>query len=425
MSKLGVVYVFLKKRYFQSFKNRKDLERYQERCIKKHLKFVCEKSEYYKKMGLKGKELSCYPMMDKKKMIAEFDQLNTVSVNRDTAMEIAINGEKTRNFDENCKGITVGLSSGTSGCRGMFLVSKHEQNSWAGAILAKMLPKEHLFNHRIAFFLRANSNMYKAVETKAVTFEYFDTFIEMDKHIIRLNGYNPTILIAPPSALLQLAKLKKEKQLNINPEKIVSVAEVLEDSDREVIKEAFEQKIIHQIYQCTEGFLGCTCEYGHLHLNEDIVYVEKEYISNGRFVPIITDFKRTSQPMIRYRLNDVLIQSDEPCQCNSPMTYIKKIEGREDDIFIFDGLEGKKVIVYSDFIRRCMLFSGIDGEYRVVQHKDAIEIQLSNTPQNPDKIIKEFEKLAQDLKYINPQIRFGEYHVPLGKKMKRIERLAD
>ena len=39
------------------------------------------------------------------------------------------------------KDISVGLSSGTSGHRGMFITTPEEQGTWAGTILAKMLPK--------------------------------------------------------------------------------------------------------------------------------------------------------------------------------------------------------------------------------------------------------------------------------------------
>jgi len=90
--------------------------------------------------------------------------------------------------------------------------------------------------------------------------------------------------------------------LSINPKKIVSVAEVLEEEDEALISKRFSQKV-HQIYQCTEGFLAHTCVEGNLHLNEDRVYIEKEFLDeeSGRFSPIITDFFRSSQPVIRYR----------------------------------------------------------------------------------------------------------------------------
>ena len=44
------------------------------------------------------------------------------------------------------------------------------------------------------------------------------------------------------------------------------------------------------------------------------------------FYPIITDFKRTSQPIYRYRLNDILVEEKSPCPCGSVFTRIAKIE---------------------------------------------------------------------------------------------------
>lgn len=35
--------------------------------------------------------------------------------------------------------------------------------------------------------------------------------------------------------------------------------------------------------------------------------IEKEWLDETRFVPIITDLMRTSQPIVRYRLDDVLV----------------------------------------------------------------------------------------------------------------------
>ncbi len=108
--------------------------------------------------------------------------------------------------------------------------------------------------------------------------------------------------------------------------KVISIAEVLDPLDEAILENQFQQKI-YQLYQCTEGFLAATCSHGTLHLNEDIVLIEKEYIDKkeGRFMPIITDFRRVSQPIIRYRLNDILIEKKEPCSCGCLFTAIIEV----------------------------------------------------------------------------------------------------
>ena len=52
--------------------------------------------------------------------------------------------------------------------------------------------------------------------------------------------------------------------------------------------------------------------WGTLHLNEDIVYIEREYLDDRRFVPVVTDLERKAQPIIRYRLNDILVEERNP-----------------------------------------------------------------------------------------------------------------
>lgn len=295
---------------------------------------------------------------------------------------------------------------------------------WAGFILAKGLPKRKVFNNKIAFFLRANSNLYETINSNLIKFKYFDIYCSMSENIKTLDTYKPTILVAPPSVLIQLADAMIDKRLNINPVKIISVAEVLEKKDEKYIKKAFGKDVIHQIYQCTEGLLAMTCEFGNLHVNEELVYIEKEVIQGNRFIPIITDYARRSQPIVRYRLNDILIESKNKCECGSSSMIIEKIEGREDDVFIFNSKDDfDEVIVFSDFIRRCFFHVREVKNYRVVQiKKDEIIVYVDTGNEDcKNKIIKEFENLSENLNFSMPIINFKKYSFDNSKKLKRVE----
>ena len=363
--------------------------------------------------------------MDKTFMMTHFNELNTQGIDRDEALALAIESEKTRDFTELKGEVAVGLSSGTSGHRGLFITTEKERSMWAAAILAKMLPKGHLFGHRIAFFLRADNELYQTINTALIRLEYFDIFKNTDEHIERLNHYQPTIVVAPASMLIELSKRLRAGDLSISPQKIVSVAEILEDSDRIRISSAFKLPIIDQVYQATEGFLACTCSAGHLHLNEDIIFVEKEYMDEHRFYPVITDFKRSSQPVYRYKLNDILVENPEPCSCGSHYTRIDKVEGRSDDIFYFEGQDGGQVTIYPDFIRRCILFVENVGDYQVKQHSEKIvEVCLSQRDEQVEEAITaQFQLLAQQKQFKVPEVHFSDYHWDTSRKLKRIQRL--
>ena len=195
-----------------------------------------------------------------------------------------------------------------------------------------------------------------------------------EENLRKLDSFKPTILVAPPSMLKVIAR--NLDKISVNPKKIISVAEVLEDLDRKFLEKAFG-RTIHQIYQATEGFLACSCRYGSLHVNEDILVMQKEYLDEHRFVPVITDFSRTSQPVIRYRLNDILTESTERCPCGSAHLVLKKIEGRCDDIFYLQSANDESMVaIFPDFLSRAVIFaSDVIEEYRVIQTSRS-EIQV-------------------------------------------------
>jgi putative adenylate-forming enzyme len=432
--KIRILLSYLRHRHFLKFKTREALERFQESKIKRHLKFLKKRSPYFKKQleNLGARSWRELPLMDKKTMMSDFDSLNTVGVKQEEAFRVAVESEQTRDFSPTIGEITVGLSSGTSGNRGIFLVSPRERANHAGSILAKILPGSLFSGWKVAFFLRANSNLYTTSQSRKLAFHFFDLLDGLDRHVDRLNQLHPDLLIGPPSLLRRLASEAEAGRLRIKPRKVVSVAEVLDPLDRKLIEKAFGQ-VTHQVYQCTEGFLGITCERGVLHLNEDLVHVEPRWLddSKTRFNPVITDFSRTSQPIIRYVLNDILTVKKEPCECGSVFLALEEIEGRSDDCLEFFTLSGKLAEVYPDFIRRCILFAGDEvTEYHVTQRTPgeiAIALKLGDPrklPEVQNAIRQSFAEFTASRELKVPEIKFHSDFPVLGlRKLRRVERV--
>lgn len=423
--RLAVVWYFIRARYLQHFRTRKALRSYQKQRVLRQLAYLKEHSPYFKALSVHSfEDFRKLPLMNKAFMMEHFNALNCVGIDRDEALSLAIDSEKQREFSEKLGGISVGLSSGTSGARGLFLVSDRERTLWAGTVLAKFLPKGKLFGHRIAFFLRADNNLYETIDSKLIRFRYFDLLRDMGENLSELADYRPTLLVAPPSVLLGIARALERGELKINPEKVISVAEVLRAEDAAYLKAQFGLSVIHQAYQCTEGFLGYVCECGNFHLNEELVLIEREYLDAHRFVPIVTDFTRQSQPIVRYRLNDILVEKRGHCPCGNPATMIRYIEGREDDIFYFAGIRQKEVAVFPDFISRCVIYAEGVQNYKVVQDGSAhvtvfLERESSATSA---QIRREFARLAEKMKFLCPEIEFAPYVPDYHRKMKRVER---
>lgn len=431
--------LYLRKR----FKARQDLQAWQEERILRHLSWVRDHSPFYRELWNNRplEEWRQFPLISKGPMMENFDRLNTVGVSKKQAFDIALEAERSRSFQPRLEGrVTVGLSSGTSGNRGLFLVSEAETWAWAGTVLAKVLPGPLWSRERVAFFLRANSNLYESVGGARLTFLFFDLMAPLEAHLEALNQYRPTLLIGPPSLLRMLAEAANSGRLKEmgTPGKIVSAAEALDPMDKDWIETVFRQPV-HQIYQCTEGFLAATCSHGTLHVNEDLVHIDKEELdgSSGRFVPIVTDFTRRTQPIIRYRLDDVLVERrrEAPCPCGSPYLTLERIEGRCDDLFYWPGADGgnweEPVPVYPDFITRAIIQASLDiVEYRAIQHTPGlIELSLrvrgEADPQSlREPILRELERLCGRLGCRLPKLHISRYDwaAQEGRKLRRVER---
>jgi putative adenylate-forming enzyme len=423
MSTLRILREFAAVRWGRRLRTRGAIERRQARLLRRHVRFLRRRSPYFREL-LRGRTFADLPSMDKSVMMARFDEMNTVGVRRDEALALAIANERSRDFDADLGGHSIGLSSGTSGHRGLFVVSPRERDAWVGTVLARTLPRGALTGHRIALFLRADNSLYESVGSRAVSFSYFDVYADMDDNIRRLELFRPTILVAPPSVLRLIARAADAGAFATVPQKVYAVAEVLEVADEKKIAASLRQEKLHQLYQCTEGFLAHTCEEGIIHLNEDAVLFEREYLDDERFTPIITDLRRRAQPIVRYRLGDVLRARREPCPCGSALSAIERIEGREGDTLMFPGQDGGLVPVFADLITRALLYADGFDEYRVVQ-TDASLLEISLDVLNDRTmagVTSEVHALAGRLRCERPEIIFTPYTHDGSVKLRRVAR---
>jgi putative adenylate-forming enzyme len=422
--KIRIIYYFLKFRlHRKQLFSKKKLEQSRQKLTKKWRQNLSQ-SDYYR--SFKNESLNDFPIIAKAEFMENFDAINTVGVTKKAALDIALKSEQTRDFSPMINNITIGLSSGTTGNKGIFLANEKERAMWVAAVLDRVIGLE-LRKRKVAFFLRANSNLYESVGSSLLQFRFFDIKAEMSENTDELIAFEPHILVAQPSVLREIAIEYATRKIANLPEKVISVAEVLEDEDKRFFEQVFQQKI-HQVYQCTEGFLAATCEVGNLHFNEDFLVIEKHYLDENkkRFHPIITDLNRFSQPIIRYELNDI-IHEGEPCKCGRKSMTIEKIEGRSDDVFRFKN-KNNIIPIFPDFIRRAVIMASDEITfYTVIQRSDSVidcylEIsKKANKQIIQNKVKANFEDLFNTLKLSCPTICFlDDYAIEKGQKLRRV-----
>ncbi|WP_291041886.1 F390 synthetase-related protein [Herbiconiux sp.] len=353
-------------------------------------------------------ELSDLPIVDKGVLLEHFDGLNTRGVRLVDALGVALEAERTRDFAPLVAGdLTVGLSSGTSGRRGAFLVSPRERMLWAGTVLARVLDRRSVGQLlrpwappvRIAFFLRAGGNLYESVASSRIRFSFHDLTEPFDSHLAALDagaaaGAGPHVLVAPASVLAALADRAREGRLRIRPRLVISVAEVLEPEVAERIRRAWG-RAPRQVYQATEGLLALTCEHGSLHLNEESVRVEREWLDaeRTRFTPIVTDFDRRTQIIARYRLDDVLrVDPAAPrCPCGRVTTVLAGVDGRADAVLRLPHASGlREVELFPDVVRQAMaVASEAYADWRIRQRGLDLHVSLAEPAPGAEVRVRE------------------------------------
>ena len=363
MIPVAILWHYLKARR-RRFRDRTALEAWQQRKLGQFRRRVLSKSPWFRRFLTQP--FADWPQMDKALMMTHFDEMNTEGLQQETLLACALQAEQSRDFRPRVGRFSVGLSSGTSGRRGLFVVSPAEQRLWAGTLLAKVLPDGLLAGERVALFLRADNNLYQSVNNRWLSLAFYDLLADFMPQLARLEAQDPTLIVAPAQVLRALALEVQAGRLTLNVKKVISVAEVLEARDRALLEQVFGN--VGEIYQATEGFLAVTCEHGTLHLNEEFIYVEPEWIDERRFIPLITDFTRRTQPIVRYRLDDVLTLSDRPCPCGSVALAISHIEGRQDDQLLLPNAAGETRAIFADACSRVLAtVLPLTADYRLRQ----------------------------------------------------------
>ncbi len=358
-----------------------------------------------------ARHLTDLPVTDKAGLMADFAAFNTAGVTAEEAWAAIPNGGEVRGF-------TVGASTGTSGNRGLFVISEVERFRWLGAMLAKTMADLLWRPRRVAIVLPRDTRLYHAARRfRWIDLRFFDLTQGIETQRLALEKFAPDVIVAPPRALREMAGLG----LRLAPRRLFAAAETLDQIDRPLIEAHFQQPL-HQIYMATEGLLAATCRYGRLHLAEDSVHFEFTAVGDGLVSPVITAFCRQTQIMARYRMNDLLRLSTAPCACGSALRAVDEVVGRSDDCFHLPG-----GLITPDVLRNAV----IDADRRITDFRlwqtESNAVTLVLPPDLPDDAaLAALSSLRNLLSRQGSQIGLTLIRQPLAsdpaRKLRRVER---
>lgn len=355
--------------------------------------------------------LSELPVMDKATLMANFADYNVAHLSADVVRDAM-----TRDF--RIGDLIVGASTGTSGNRGLFVISEAERFRWLGTIVAKTIGDLLWRRQRVAILLPQGGSLYQSANrVRQIELRLFDLTRGPEAWRTDLEQFNPTVIVAPPKVLRHIV----EEGFRVSAARVFSAAETLDPVDRPIIESGFGIPL-DQIYMATEGLLGTTCRHGRLHLAEDSVFFEYEDAGDGLVNPLITSFRRDTQILARYRMNDLLRLSKDPCPCGSPLRGVDEVVGRMDDCFHLQGPSGV-VMITPDILRNTVLIADPQiSDFRLVQMaQDHVQLSL------PPGITPEPARAALDsllrARGANARVELLSAPMPLdlSRKLRRVE----
>jgi putative adenylate-forming enzyme len=306
-------------------------------------------------------DFASLPTIDKTILMANFDGINTAGLRLAEAMDFVVQKELRCDYLGYFKDrYVLGLSSGTSGNKGLFVTDRKLTARLPGVFLARGGVSLADLPLRILFILRVFSQGFADINAPLIHLRYLPSMTQPREIVDFYNRMNANILMAPPSLLRQLLPLSDA--IRRPPRRIITYAEVLEPEEKARLAAAFHAAVV-EIYQASEGQIASPCRCGSLHINEDLVYVEL-LDEKGQALPdepgrraarmLVTNLVNTVQPLLRYEMNDIL-ELGGPCPCGSHFRVISRIIGRQDDVLFLRLPEGGLRAVYPDLVSRWII----------------------------------------------------------------------
>jgi phenylacetate-CoA ligase len=195
-----------------------------------------------------------------------------------------------------------------------------------------------------AHFTHATAALSRTFNSPEFVNFRFPVTLGIEAMVAGLNDARPDVLIAYPSALHVLSFEAQAGRLRIAPRRILSCSEPLLPEIRRAAEAAWAVPVGNAWGTSEGGGVGIPCEQARSHLSDDLVIVEPVDEDGRPVAPgersakvYLTNLFNQALPLIRYEITDEVTMLPEPCPCGSAHRCVADIQGRLDDVFVYDG----------------------------------------------------------------------------------------
>lgn len=336
--------------------------------LKPLLYHVLNKSEfykrYYKEHGITIDRvdkvtLKDLPPIDKGLMMKNFDEFVCDPALKEEKLIRFINDTSTQG--KKYKGrYQVIHSSGSTGTLGLFVYGKED---WIrlGALLTrgprfKVTPLQKI---RLAY-IGVTEGHHTGITLSQDMARFF--FIELlplsinsplQEMCYKINEFKPNSLSGYTSGIYLLAQEQIRGNIDIKLNSVRCSAELLTPGMERTIRKAFGVSPANYYGATESAAIAAQCHLcRNLHLFDDwhcleIVDERLEDVNPGQSgTLLLTNLYNFTQPLIRYRMKDVITIDNEPCKCGWPFPVVKDIDGRQEEFLWFEKANGEKEYIH-------------------------------------------------------------------------------
>lgn len=287
-----------------------------------------------------------FPVLTKSDVLRHFDRL--VTDRRVTRARVTEFLARSTDPQELLDGrYHVLHTSGTSGTVGYYVYS-HE--AWIRGASHTMRVSPLRWRLRTAFvaatrghFAGASLMLTGNHGTNAALFDVrtFDVGQPMPQLIEALNAFQPQVLTGYAAVLKVLAEAQVRGELRIRPIQIGNGGEPLPSDTKLLLERVFRVPVLNAYASSEHLYMGMTFPgVDHMHLMEDELIFELHPDHT-----CVTNLFNHTMPLIRYRLDDVLIPE---VTAASPFPYrsVSEVVGRTEDALVFANRRGQRDFIH-------------------------------------------------------------------------------
>ena len=259
-----------------------------------------------------------------------------------------------------------------------------------------------------------------------ITISVFDDF---NTQISMLESIKPKVIEGYSSSLLLLAKeIEKSGLKTITPNHVIGGAELSDEQSREYVEKVFSVPFYDQYSSVEFERMAWQCKEKNMyHIDSDALMMEfldkdgEEVSSGERGEMVCTSLFNYAMPLIRYRIGDVGVPSDEKCDCGRNLPLMRMVEGRKDHLIVLSNGQVLTPRTFTVAMHEFQYYPHIE-QFRVIQKKlDLFEISLKLKDKSLEELIRR-ELIAHLRSIFSPHnlkfdVRFVE-EMPLDKNGK-------